>query len=92
MPPRRRPGRARVHADLIDWEADPRPLGEALKAWHRGRGQTRDQAAAEFRLPRSTYDGWCAGRMPASEGMVRRFMTLLERQDRWWSSRKSEWS
>jgi hypothetical protein len=62
-----------------DWEADPRPLADCLKAWHAARGWTRNRAAAELRAPRSTYDGWCAGRPAGFEGTIRRLMTLLDR-------------
>lgn len=61
-----------------DWEEDGRSLAECLKDWHRRPGWTRDTAAAELRVPRSTYDGWCAGRAPALEGTLRRLMTLIE--------------
>lgn len=63
----------------IDWEADARPFPEALKAWHADRGLTRDQASAELRVPRSTYDGWCAGRPCDREATIRRLMTLTQR-------------
>jgi hypothetical protein len=36
------------------------------------------EAAGQLRVPRKTYDGWCDGRMPASEAMVRRLMTLID--------------
>ena len=49
-----------------------------LKAWAKRVGLTRDQAAAELRVPRSTYDGWCAGKGPAIEGPLRRLMELIE--------------
>lgn len=61
-----------------DWEADPRPLADCLKIWHAAHGWTRDQAAAEMRAPRSTYDGWCAGRPAVLEGSIRRLMTLID--------------
>lgn len=61
-----------------DWESDKRPLGECLKSWHAKRGWTRDQAAEQLRIPRSTYDGWCAGRPAKLEGTVRRLMTLID--------------
>lgn len=51
-----------------------------LKAWARRMGWTRNQAAVELRVPRATYDGWCAGRPAAQEGMARRLMAQLERQ------------
>jgi hypothetical protein len=34
--------------------------------------------AGQLRVPRKTYDGWCDGRTPASEAMVRRMMTLID--------------
>ena len=63
--------------DPHDWETDPRPLGECLKSWHRARGLTRDQAAAELGVPLSTYNGWCLGRPAERELTIRRLMTLL---------------
>ncbi|ACS39670.1 MULTISPECIES: hypothetical protein [Methylorubrum] len=61
-----------------DWEADPRPLSDCLKAWARTRGG-RDAAAAALRLSRKTFDGWCDGRGAGQEAMVRRLMTLTDR-------------
>lgn len=62
----------------IDWETDDRPLSQVLKSWHSGTGRTRDEAAADLRVPRSTYDGWCAGRSAALEGTIRRMLVLLD--------------
>jgi transcriptional regulator with XRE-family HTH domain len=50
-----------------------------LKAWIKRQGYTRNQAATALSVPRSTLDGWCAGRAPALEGLIRRLMTALER-------------
>lgn len=62
-----------------DWEADPRPFSDCLKDWHAQEHiGGRDAAAAELRVPRSTYDGWCAGRSTA-EGPIRRLMTLIDK-------------
>lgn len=72
-------GSAALSAPSIDWEADSRPLRDCLKAWHGGHGWTRDQAAGELRVPRSTYDGWCAGRQAEREPTIRRLMTLIDR-------------
>lgn len=66
------------HRQLLDWERDGRAFGDVLKAWHGNRGLTRDEAAAELRVPRSTYDGWCAGRASSVERTVRRLITLLD--------------
>ena len=71
-----------VRAAPQDWEHDGRTLAEALKSWHAAHGWTRDEAAAELRVPRSTYDGWCAGRSSPTERMARRLMTLIDRQGR----------
>lgn len=49
-----------------------------LKAWAKRLGLKRDEAAAELRVARSTYDGWCAGRQSALEGALRRLMELIE--------------
>jgi len=62
-----------------DWEADPRPFSECLKAWVAERGWTRNQAAAELRVPRSTYDKWCDGGKCDREASLRRLMTLIDR-------------
>lgn len=51
-----------------------------IKAWIKAMGYTRDQAAEELRVARSTLDGWCAGRPSAMEGPLRRLMDLLSRQ------------
>jgi hypothetical protein len=63
---------------MTDWEADPRPLSDCLKAWHKTRGWSRDEAATALRVPRKTYDGWCDGRMPEREAMIRRMMSLID--------------
>lgn len=65
--------------ELHDWEADPRSFGACLKAWHAAHQWTRDEAAAELRASRGTYDNWCDGRSAASESSVRRLMTLIDR-------------
>lgn len=61
-----------------DWEADERPFAECLKAWHSRPGWSRDSAAAELRVGRPTYDGWCAGRSAALEKTIRRLMTYID--------------
>jgi hypothetical protein len=65
-------------AARLDWEVDPRPLAECLKAWAKTRGG-RDAAAESLRVSRSTFDGWCDGRGASQERMVRRLMTLTDR-------------
>lgn len=70
-------GRAAMSAH--DWEKDKRPFSDCLRAWHaQPHIGGRDSAAAELRVPRSTYDGWCAGRSTA-EGTIRRLMTLIDK-------------
>lgn len=64
---------------ITDWETDDRPFADCLKEWHRRPGWTRDTAAAQLRVPRSTYDGWCAGRSAALEPTIRRLMTMIDR-------------
>lgn len=64
---------------MHDWEADPRPLGECLKARAAARGLTRDEAAAEMRIPRGSYDQMCSGRPVDREATIRLLMTLLDR-------------
>lgn len=61
---------------MIDYETDPRPLGELLKAWRPG--MTRAQKAAELRASLPTFDGWCKGRGCGLEATVRRLMTVLD--------------
>lgn len=61
-----------------DWESDPRPLGQCLRDWHNTHGWGRDRAAAEVRLPVSTYNGLCAGRSTSLEPILRRLMTLID--------------
>jgi hypothetical protein len=60
-----------------DWEADPRQLAECLKEWHGLPGWSRQRAADELRVPMSTYNGWCAGRVAEMERLIRRAMTLI---------------
>lgn len=63
-----------------DWEMDPRPFAACLKDWHaQPHVGSRDKAAEELRVPRSTYDGWCAGRAADREPSLRRLMTLIDR-------------
>lgn len=40
-------------------------------------GLTREGAAQALGVPKSTFDGWCAGRPPALEQTVRKLMALL---------------
>lgn len=61
-----------------DWEMDPRPLGECLRAWHNAHGWGRERAAAEVRLPVSTYNGLCAGRSSSLGPILRRLITLID--------------
>ncbi len=63
----------------LDWETDPRPLSEVLKSWHSRPGWSRERAASELRVPRPSYNGWCVGRIPQHEAMIRRMMTLIDR-------------
>lgn len=49
-----------------------------LKSWIKRMGYTRERAAAALDVPKTTLDGWCAGRPPALEGMARKLMGLLE--------------
>lgn len=62
-----------------DWETDPRPLADCLKAWHRRPGWSRQRASEELRVPEPTYDTWCGGRPAIRERMIRRMMTLIDR-------------
>jgi len=64
---------------MPDWETDPRPFGECLKVWHKGRG--REWGARELRAPEGTYHQWCSGRVPDREASLRRLMTLVDQID-----------
>lgn len=59
------------------YETDPTAFPALLKRWHRELGLTRDEAAAELRVPRSTYDGWCNGKRCEREATIRRLMDVL---------------
>lgn len=61
----------------INYESDPRPFGDLLKVWHATLNLTRDQAAAELRVSRGTYDSWCSGRGCSLEGAIRRLMQMI---------------
>jgi hypothetical protein len=52
-------------------------FADDLKAWVKAMGYTRDQAADELCVPKSTLYGWWAGRPPALEGSLRRLMALI---------------
>jgi hypothetical protein len=64
-----------------DWETDPRPFADCLRAWRdaRGWGRSRDRLTDELRTPRSTIEGWLAGRPCSNEAPLRRLMTLIDR-------------
>lgn len=67
-------------SDSHNWEADPRPLSDCLKAWHaQPHIGGRDNGADALGVPRSTYDGWCAGRRQPIDRMVRKHMTLIDK-------------
>ena len=63
-----------------DWETDPRPLSECLKAWHGRLGWTRARAASELRVPIATYHEWCDGRPCRYEAAFRLLMSFLEQK------------
>ena len=78
---------------MHDWESDPRPLGDCLKAWqvtvNGGREYgARKVAADALRIGDATYAGMLKGRPTPYERTIRRLMTLIdrtadpERQDR----------
>lgn len=60
-----------------DWETDPRPLADCLKAWHGQPGRSRQWAAEVLGLSLATYNGYCAGRK-AVEGPIRKLMTRID--------------
>ena len=57
---------------------NPNTFAADLKAWTKRMGYTRAQAAEALGAPFTTFEGWCAGRQPAMEGMARRLMAMLE--------------
>lgn len=68
-----------------DWETDPRPFADCLKAWQPG--WTRDRKSAELRVgsikpdgttDRGSFDRWCDGRRCEREASLRRLMTLID--------------
>lgn len=63
-------------APPVDWEAAGNSFAECLKAWQPT--LTRDQKAAELRVPRGSFDSWCDGRACEREQSLRRLMTLID--------------
>jgi DNA-binding XRE family transcriptional regulator len=69
----------RVAAAAHDWETDPRSLAECLAHWTGAYGWTRTQAARQLRLNAKTFFQLRAGRPAKSERLLRRMMTLIDR-------------
>lgn len=68
---------------MIDYEVDPRPFADCLKAFaaavNGGKAYgARPLAAAELRTPEDTLAGWMKGRPCQQEASYRRLMTLIE--------------
>lgn len=59
-----------------NWETDPRPLSEILKAWRPE--MTRAQKADALRIPLNTFNRMCDGRPADREETIRRLMTLAD--------------
>lgn len=64
---------------MIDYEADPRPLADVLKAWRPN--ASRAEKAAALGVAVETYHGWCKGRPCSLETSIRRLMTLLDQKN-----------
>lgn len=70
--------------DHHDWEADPRPLSECLKAWqvalNGGKEYGARKVGQEALRIRSaeTYAGLLKGRTTPYEATIRRLMTLID--------------
>ena len=59
--------------------ANPAPtFATALKAWHAKPGRTRKWGAMALCVPRSTYDGWCAGNPCGQERAMRKLMVMID--------------
>ena len=58
------------------------PIGQAIQDWRARLGVTRNQAAALLLTPRSTLDGWIAGKSCRYDGLVRTAMRLIEKYER----------
>jgi ribosome-binding protein aMBF1 (putative translation factor) len=65
-----------------DWETDPRPYYQVLRAWREQHGWSWRQVADELREPLATVQLHAEGRYPKGEGKTaqrRRLMTLIDR-------------
>lgn len=69
---------------MHDWEADPRPLADCLKAWQVALNGGRTHGAralgqAALRIQSAdTYAGLLKGRPTPYEATIRRLMTLMD--------------
>ena len=53
------------------------PFAADLRAWIKRMGYTRARAAEALGVPKSTLDGWCAGRPCVLEGAIRKLMDAI---------------
>lgn len=65
-------------ADLRNWEIDPRPFAECLKAWRTAHGWSWQETADELRKPLGSVQQMAKGREPVDEQSLRRLMTLID--------------
>lgn len=74
--------------DCHDWETDPRPLAECLKAWQVALNEgnvygARQVGQEALRITSaSTYAGLLNGRPTRYEAPLRRLMTLIDQSRR----------
>ncbi len=62
-----------------DWETDPRPYDQVLKAWREAHCWTWQQVADELREPLETVRRHAKGGSPGPMAQRRRLMTLIDR-------------
>ncbi|WP_173931409.1 hypothetical protein [Chelativorans sp. Marseille-P2723] len=71
---------------MYDWETDPRPLSECLKAWQVALNGGKEYGARKvgqeaLRIKSAdTYAGLLRGRPTPYEPTIRRLMTLIDQQ------------
>ena len=63
---------------MHDWEGDPRPYNECLRAWREAHDWSWQQVADELREPLATVKLHSNGRYPKDTRSRRRMMTLID--------------
>jgi len=62
-----------------DWETDPRPYDQVLRAWRERHGWTWQQVADELREPLTTTQAHAKGRYtPPDAALRKRLMALID--------------